>query len=316
MAHIVMKPDIVVTNPLLPVVMTELADAFTLHCLWEATEEARFLAGIAERVRAIATFNWPVPAALIAALPRLELIASMSVGVDAIDLAAAQARGIAVTNAPGVLTDDVADLGMALLLAVARRVVEADRFVRGGQWPGNGFPLASKLGGATLGILGLGRIGRAVARRAEAFGLRILYHGRAEKPDVPYQFCGDLAAMARQADYLMVSCQGGPGTRRLVDEAVLAALGPTGAVINIARGSVIDEAALVSALAEGRLGAAGLDVFADEPHVPPALLALDNVVVTPHVASATAATRQAMGRLMIANLRAFHAGQELLTRFV
>jgi lactate dehydrogenase-like 2-hydroxyacid dehydrogenase len=311
-----MKPEIVVTNPLLPAVMAALAEHFTLHHLWEAPDQAAFLASIAKRARGIATFSWRVPAAVINALPHLEIIASMSVGVDAIDLAAAKSRGIPVTNAPDVLTDDVADLGIALLLAVSRRIVAADRFIRAGHWRDGDFPLSRRLGGASLGILGLGRIGRAVAQRAEAFGMQIVYGGRTPKPGISYPFHGDLVAMARQADYLLLSCTGGAETQHLVNAAVIEAVGPEGAIINIARGSVIDEAALVSALVAGRLGGAALDVFADEPNVPEALLGLDNVVLTPHVASATEATRRAMGRVMIDNLLAHFAGRNLLTRFV
>jgi lactate dehydrogenase-like 2-hydroxyacid dehydrogenase len=285
-----------------------------VHRLWEAPEPMAFLAPIAERIRGFASFTgYPVRADMIAALPRLEIIATMSVGLDHIDLVAAKARGIAVTHAPDVLTDCVADTGMALVLAVARRIVAADRFVREGRWLKGMFPLATKVSGATMGIVGLGRIGKAVAKRAEGFGMRIVYHGRHRQSDVAYPFSADLIALARESDYLMLTSPGGPATRHLINAAVIDALGPEGAVINIARGSVVDEQALVAALVEGRLGGAGLDVYDNEPRVPEALLKLDNVVLLPHIASATLATRTAMGQLMIDNLKAHFAGKPLIT---
>jgi lactate dehydrogenase-like 2-hydroxyacid dehydrogenase len=309
-----MKPDIVVAPRLLDPVMAALEADFTRHDLWQAPDALGFLAPRAARIRGFASFTgYPVGAALIAALPRLEIIATMSVGTDHIDLEAARARGIAVTNAPDVLTDCVADIGMALVLAVARRLVVADRFVRRGDWLKGAFPLATKVGDATMGILGLGRIGKAVAKRAEAFGMRIIYGGRHRQEGVAYPYFDDLHAMARASDYLMLTVPGGPATRHMVDGAVLDALGPEGVLINIARGSVVDETALVAALRDGRLGGAGLDVYEDEPRVPEALMALDNVVLLPHLASATWATRLAMGQLMIDNLKAHFAGKPLLT---
>jgi len=309
-----MKQEIVVAPRLYDRVMQGLEAAFTVHHLWEARDPLAFVAPIKDKIRGFASFTgYPIRNELMAALPRLEIIATMSVGTDHIDLAAAKARGIAVTNAPDVLTDCVADIGMALVLAVARRLVMADRFVRAGEWLKGGFPLASKVGGATMGIVGLGRIGKAVAKRAEAFGMRIVYFGRHAQSDVDHPFFNDLSAMARESDYLMLTCPGGPATRHLVNAAVLEALGPEGVLINIARGSVVDEVALVAALRSGKLGGAGLDVYEDEPRVPPALLPLENVVLLSHIASATHATRAAMGQLMIENLKAHFAGQKLLT---
>jgi lactate dehydrogenase-like 2-hydroxyacid dehydrogenase len=310
-----MKIDIVVAPRLYAPVMARLEREFTVHPLWEAKEDPlAFLAARGPQIRGFASFTgYPVTAKLIAALPKLEIIASMSVGTDHIDLAAARARGIAVTNAPDVLTDCVADLGMGLVISLARNLVAADRFVREGKWLQGMFPLAAKLGGATMGIVGLGRIGKAVATRAEAFGMRILYFGRRRQPEIAYAFYDDLVAMARDSDYLMLTCPGGEATRHLVSAAVIAALGPDGRLINIARGSVVDEPALIDALASGRLGGAALDVYADEPRVRDALLTLDNVVLTPHIASATHATRAVMGDLMIDNLLAHFAGRKLLT---
>jgi hydroxypyruvate reductase len=312
-----MKPDILVAVPLYAGTMDRLDQLFTVHRLWQAKHRSGLLNEIRDRVRAIATFGgFRIDGPFMDELPRTEIISTMSIGVDHIDLAAAKARGIPVTNTPDVLTDDVADIGMALLVAVARRIVVGDRHVREGKWLAGGLPLATKIGGATMGILGLGRIGLAIAKRAEAFGLDILYHGPRAKADVPYGYCPSLVEMARESDYLMVSCPGGAETRNLVNEAVLAALGPEGVVINIARGSVIDEPAMVRMLQDGRLGGAGLDVFADEPRVPEALFALENVVLLPHVGSATHATRAAMGQLVVDNLLAHFAGKPLLTRVV
>jgi hydroxypyruvate reductase len=308
------KIDLVVAPRLYAPVMERLGREFTMHPLWEAKDPLAFLASVADRVRGFASFTgYPVPAKLMEALPKLEIIAAMSVGTDHIDLAAAKARGIAVTNAPDVLTDCVADLGMGLTINLARNLVAADRFVRAGEWTKGVFPLQTKLGGATMGIVGLGRIGKAVAKRAEAFGMRIVYYGRRRVADASYPFYDDLAAMARDSDYLMLTCPGGEATRALVDATVIAALGPEGMLINIARGSVVDEPALIAALEARTLGGAALDVYANEPRVPEALMKLDNVVLTPHIASATHATRRAMGDLMVDNLLAHFAGKKLLT---
>lgn len=313
-----MKPDIVVNYQLYQPTLDALDAAFTCHHLWAAaTPEARaaVLAGARDKAVGIATFgHGPVRKELIEALPKAKIIATMSIGFDHIDLDTCRARGIRVTNTPDVLTDDVADLGIGLMIAVARRFVVGDRYVRSGRWHRDGdLPLTSKVSGARLGILGLGRIGLAVARRAEAFGMKIVYHGPRRKADAPYPYVASVVEMARSIDYLMVTCPGGAATRGLVSAEVLAALGPKGTVINISRGSVIDQAALVKALADGTLGAAGLDVYDGEPKVPEALFALDNVVLQPHVGSATHSTRTAMGQLMIDNLKAFFAGKELPT---
>lgn len=251
-------------------------------------------------------------AALMEKLPRLELIACFGVGVDAIDLAAARARGIQVTNTPDVLTDDVADLAIGLMLATLRRIPQGDRFTRDGRWPQGNFGLFAKASGKRMGIVGMGRIGQAIAHRAAAFDMPIAYHGPSRK-DVPWRYEPDLVALARDVDVLVAACPGGAATRGLVNRAVLEALGPTGAFINIARGSVVDEPALVELLQAGQLGSAGLDVFADEPKVPAALFELDNVVLSPHQASATHETRAAMGQLVLDNVAAFCAGKPLVT---
>jgi lactate dehydrogenase-like 2-hydroxyacid dehydrogenase len=231
-----------------------------------------------------------------------------------IDLPAARERKIPVTNTPNVLTDECADLAIGLMLASARQILFADNYVRDGSWRTKGpIPLGRSVGGKTLGVVGLGGIGRAIADRAAAFRMRVLYHGPRRKADAPYEYVADLVAMARESDYLMVACKGGAETRHLVSAAVIDALGPNGTLINVARGTVVDEQALIKALTEGRLGHAALDVFDNEPNVAPELLALPNVIVQPHQGSATVETRTAIGQLMIDNISAHFAGKPLLT---
>jgi lactate dehydrogenase-like 2-hydroxyacid dehydrogenase len=219
---------------------------------------------------------------------------------------------VIVGHTPDVLNDDVADLAIALALNAARRIPQADRYVRDGRWAAQGpAPLATKLSGARLGIVGMGRIGQAIAQRARAFGMHIAYTARSAKPDLPYTFFDEVVALAGFADFLVVITPGGAATRRLIDAAVLDALGPDGYLINVARGSVVDEVALVEALQQRRIAGAALDVFENEPHVPEALRTLDNVVLTPHIGSATRATRQAMADRAFANLEAHFAGRPL-----
>jgi len=308
--------DVVAASPFYPPVMEVLTATYAVHALYLTADRAAFLAPLKDKVRGLATFTSKVDAGLMDTLPRLEIVASMSIGLDHIDLAAAKARGIRVTNTPGVLTDDVADLAIGLMVAVSRRFIVADRYVRDGSWLKGPMPLQSKLGGTKLGVLGMGRIGEAIAKRAAAMNMTIVYHGPRSKPELPYRFYANLAAMAADVDYLVVAAPGGPATQHLVDARIIAALGSKGVIINIARGSVVDQAALVAALTERRLAGAGLDVFEDEPRVPEALTRLDSVVLTPHVGSATHATRLAMGRLMLDNLAAHFAGKPLLTPVV
>jgi lactate dehydrogenase-like 2-hydroxyacid dehydrogenase len=309
------KPAVLQLMPITPNIQAQVDDAFLPHKLWQAADADAFVAEVAPGVRAVFT-NGIIGAGkrLIEALPGLEIIGVYGVGVDAVDLAGAKARGVRVTNTPDVLTVGVAELGIALLLAVARRVACNDRYVRAGRWPTEGDPvLSNSVAGKRMGILGLGRIGRAVARRAEAFDMTICYHGRTRRDDAPYEYVPDLLEMARTVDCLMVTCLGGPTTAGLVSREVIGALRPHAWLINVARGSVIDEPALVEALVAGRLGGAGLDVFANEPQVPEALLGMDNVVLQPHQASATWETRDAMGQLVVDNLKAHFAGRPLPT---
>ena len=265
-------------------------------------------------IRAVATRGRDrFDAALLARLPALEIIANFGVGYDSIDLDAAARRGIVVTNTPDVLNDEVADLAVALLLATVRRLPQADRFVRSGRWLQGNFPLGPTLRDRTVGLVGMGRIGKRIAQRLSAFEVPIVYHSRTARPDVPYRHYPELLAMAKDVDTLLAILPGGPATKGLIDAAVLAALGPDGILINVARGSVVDEPALVEALLSETILAAGLDVFADEPRVPQPLLELDNVVLLPHVGSATRHTRGLMGRLVVDNLLSWFEGRGPLT---
>jgi lactate dehydrogenase-like 2-hydroxyacid dehydrogenase len=291
-----------------------LDEAYETHKLWLAPDKEAFFASVAGRCTAAATTGGRgMDAALMAKLPNLKMIANFGVGTDAIDLAAARARGIAVSNTPDVLTEDVADLAIALLLATVRRVAAGDRYVRAGKWLEKPMMLTDSVQGRTLGVIGMGRIGKAIARRAIAFNLRIAYQGPNRKPDLAWPYFSDVAAMAKACDFLVAACPGGEATRNLVNRAAIDALGPKGVIVNIARGAVIDEPELIAALKEGRLGGAGLDVFTDEPRVPEAFLAMDNVVLQPHVGSATFPTREAMGQLVIDNLALYFAGKPLKT---
>ena len=294
----------------------DLAARFQVHKLYEAADPAAMIAELSGCLRAIVT-TMPQGAdrALIESFPKLEIISAYGVGVDPIDTGCAAERGVIVSNTPDVLTDCVADLGMGLLVAISRRIVADDRYVREGRWvdPAN-IPLATGLKGKTVGIVGFGRIGKEVAKRAEAFGMKIAYHGRHRQDGVSHPYHGEAAALAGACDYLMLCCPGGPETHHLVNATVLAALGSNGFLINIARGSVVDQNALVEVLVESRIAGAALDVFEDEPNVPTALFGLENVIVQPHTASATWETRTAMGDLMIENLLRHFDGQPVLTR--
>jgi lactate dehydrogenase-like 2-hydroxyacid dehydrogenase len=299
-----MRPSILVTQPMnAPALEHGLDAAYQAHRLHLAPDPEGMLAEVAPRIRAVVTTGaGGVSNAIVDALPALELIAIRGVGTDKVDLEHARRRGLRVTTTPDVLTEDVADLALALLLAASRRVCVGDAFVRAGKWPTQGLPLATRVCGKRAGILGLGSIGRAIARRAQ--------------PGAPYPYVDSLVDLARDSDVLFIAASGNPGTQGMVDAQVLDALGPQGILINIARGSIVDEPALVAALARGRLGAAGLDVFQHEPQVPEDLLAMDNVVLQPHQGSATAECRMDMGNLVLANLKAHFAGESLPTPVV
>jgi lactate dehydrogenase-like 2-hydroxyacid dehydrogenase len=246
-------------------------------------------------------------------LPKLEIIANSGVGYDSIDIAAAKARNIRVTNTPNVLNDAVAEITIGLMIALARRIPHGDRFVREGNWLQGQFPLSGELNGKTLGILGLGRIGKEIATRAQAMKMRVVYFGRNRQRMAPYSYHDNLVEMAREADWLVVIAPGGSDTDKIISREVMEALGPTGMLVNMARGSLVDEVAMIEMLSSGKLGGAALDVFDKEPNVPEALLGLDNVVLSPHQGSKTAETRYAMGALLVENLVAHFAGNPLIS---
>jgi hydroxypyruvate reductase len=292
--------------------MAPLQQAFTVHERLHETDPVAFDA-VASRIRAIAASGESkVGAALFERLPALEIVSVMGVGYDGIDVAEAKRRNVVVTHTPNVLNDEVADLAIALMLAVARRIPQADRYVRAGHWPLKGpMPLARKMSGARIGLVGMGRIGQAIAQRALAFGMSVAYTARSPRPALPYAYCPTTRELAAQCDFLVVITPGGEATRKLIDADVLSALGPNGYLINVARGSVVDEAAVIEALAEGSIAGAALDVFENEPHVPELLRLADNVVLTPHIGSATTQTRHAMAALAFDNLKAHFEGRPL-----
>ena len=304
------RPELVLLRDFPSGLMRSLGAEFELHRLWEASDRDAAIRRIATQVRGIVTGSLVgASAALMDALPAAKIVACFGVGVDTIDLEHARRRGVTVTNTPEVLNEDVADMGVALLLAAARMIPQADRFVRAGRWPGELMPFTHRVHGASAGIVGLGRIGAAVARRLEAFDMSICYHGPRDQRHARYRYYADLAAMAAQCRFLVLCCPGGEATRGLVNRDVLAALGPEGTLVNIARGSVVDESALEQALQTRAIRAAALDVYANEPYVPAALRALDNVVLQPHSTSITHETRAAMISRLSRDLDAFLAGK-------
>jgi len=308
-----MQTDILVTAPLPPFLYEPLKADYRCHDYYQSSHKPRLLAAEGARVRGLVQGGGTMtPTELLDKLPKLEIISVFGVGYDGVPVAYCKQRGLKVTNPPDVLTDDVADVALGLILMTGRGFVRLNRFVQAGEWEKRGPELTTKLGGRKVGVLGLGRIGKAIAQRVAAMGMKVAYTGR--KPqDVPYEYMSDLRSLAAAVDFLVVACPGGPATKDIVDAGVLAALGKKGTLINIARGSIVDEPALVTALQAGTIKGAGLDVFANEPHIPAELVAMDNVVLLPHVGSATRETRQAMGDLCKANLDAYFAGKGVLT---
>jgi lactate dehydrogenase-like 2-hydroxyacid dehydrogenase len=303
-------------GPLKPSLAQTLSENYGAYVLpEEASERGEFLSTHGGEITAVVTSGRTgVDAALMRALPSLGAIVNFGVGYDTTDVDAAATRGVGVSNTPDVLTDCVADTAVGLMIDVMRQFSAADRYVRAGRWPSEGnYPLTHQVSNRRVGIIGLGRIGSAIAKRLSAFGCTISYHNRSQKSDSPYAYVGSPVELARGVDVLVVAAAGGSGTRQLVDSDVIDALGAAGYLINIARGSVVDEVALVDALANGRLAGAGLDVFADEPNVPEALLTLDNVVLLPHVGSGTVETRAAMEALTLRNLDGFLESGRLVT---
>ena len=313
-----MKPDLLCVAALPPPQMAELDEDFTIRKLPPPGEERDGLLrsiGAATRFMQTTGFHG-ADAKLISAFPKLEIIACFGVGVDAVDVGFATSKVIAVTNTPEVLNDCVADLALGLILAVSRRLVAADNYLRAGKWVAQGaMPLATKVSGKKLGILGLGRIGKEIAARAAGFKMEIGYYGRKPQTGVPFRYFHALTGLAAWSDFLVVICPGGAETKGIVNAPVMEALGPKGVLINVARGSVVDEPALVEALKAGKLGGAGLDVFVDEPKVPAELMSMENVVLVPHIGSATTETRKAMADLVVANLKAHLRGEKLPTRY-
>lgn len=293
----------------------ELAARYDIPQFPDGPQPAEFLAEHAADIRVVVTSGWSrVDERTIAALPNLKVIINNGAGVDSIDLEAAKRRGIGVSNTPDVLSDTVADTALGLILMTLRRFGAADRYVRAGRWARDGqFPYARDVSGLQVGILGLGRIGSAIARRLLGFDCAIAYHNRHRIDGSPYRYAGSPVELAESVDVLVVATTGDHRTRHLVDRTVLEALGPQGYLINIARGSVVDQDALVELVATGGLAGAGLDVFVDEPHVPTELSNLDNVVLFPHIGSATARTRRAMALLAIRNLETYISTGDLVT---
>lgn len=306
--------EILQTGPLMPFIRRQLDANFTVRELRAAADPDALLAELGPRLRGIAAGSHSlIGRSLFERLPKLEIVANFGVGYDSIDAAEAGRRGIVVTNTPDVLTEEVADLTLGLLIAAVRRIPQADRFLRDGRWLKGPFPLGPTLRTRKVGIVGLGRIGRAIARRLEAFGLSVAYHGRRRQEDAPYRYYPRLHDMAQDVDTLVAVAPGGEATRHLIGAEVLKALGPQGVVVNVGRGSVVDETALIQALSDGTILAAGLDVFEDEPNVPAALIAMENAVLLPHVGSASVHTREAMGQLMVDNLLSWFAGRGPIT---
>lgn len=310
------KPHVLQVGPYPEWDQTPLDAAFTIHRWWEAADKDALLAQVGPNIRAIATRgDLGASEAMIAACPNLEMISVFGVGYDAVHLASCRARGIKVSNTPDVLTEDVADIALAMLLALVRRTGQAEEWVRSGDWAAKGmFPLTRKVSGTRAGILGLGRIGAAIARRCEGFGMKIAYSARSPKPGAErWTYIPDAVDLARNRDHLFVALAATPETRHIVNAKVLEALGPDGTVINISRAANVDESALLDALEQGKIAGAALDVFEGEPNLNPRFLKAPNVLLQPHHGSGTVDTRKAMGKLMRDNLTAHFAGQPLVT---
>jgi lactate dehydrogenase-like 2-hydroxyacid dehydrogenase len=310
----VQRSEVLLIGPSRPILAKGLTD-FTVHSLTGVTNRDGLLASVAHvRAMAVSAPVLPIDHALLARLPKLEIISSFGVGYDHIDALAAAERGIVVTHTPDVLTEEVADTAIGLLICTVRELPQGERHVRAGKWLKGNYPLSrATLRNRTVGLVGMGRIGLAVARRLEPFGVPIVYHTRQPRPELAYRHYPQIIDMARAVDTLIVIVPGGPATRNMIDATVLEALGPDGILINVARGSVVDEDALIAALRARKIMAAGLDVFVEEPEVPEALLTMDNVVLLPHLGSASVFTREKMDQLLVDNLRAWAKRQPPLT---
>ena len=303
------KPEIVVLLPIFAPTLAALEARYIVHKLWAAPDRDALLKAIAPRVRAIVTTGLAgCDKAMMQALPQVEIIACFGATRGTLDMAEARARHIVCTCTPDAITESVADFALGLMIDVMRRIAVSDRFIRAGRWAHELARPGIEVHGKRCGIVGLGAIGRGIARRVQGFDMAVSYHGPHRK-ETPLPYYSDLATMARAVDVLMVCCPLTPQTRNLIDAPVLEALGPQGFLVNVARGPVVDEAALIAALSEKRIAGAGLDVFRDEPRVPAALTAMDNVVLTPHIGTSTQEVRNERGRKVLANLEAHFAGQ-------
>jgi len=309
------RPDILMPAPLRAIVPEGLEKISTLHKTFEAADPEAAIDAVADKIRGLAIGGFKVDEALLDRFPNLEIISNFGVGYDSIDAALCGQRGIIVTNTPDVLSDEVADTALGLMIMTVRELSAAERWLRAGNWKlGQNYPLTkATLQGRTLGVLGLGRIGKAIATRAEAFGMTVHYHGRTKQEDVSYPYHATLKGLAEACDTLMLVAPGGASTRHMVNASILEALGPSGILINVGRGTVVDEAALIEALRSGTILSAGLDVFEDEPSVPQALIEMENAVLLPHVASASVHTRDAMGQLVVDNMSSWFSSGKVLT---
>ncbi|MGH1473200.1 2-hydroxyacid dehydrogenase [Yersinia proxima] len=308
------KQVVLIIAPVMDYLTEKLEQNFTVHKLFDVTDTAEFFAQQGENIKGIVTRgDIGVTNEVLASLPEVQIISIFGVGTDAVDLDYTRERNIIVTTTPGVLTDDVADTALGLIIATSRRLCQADKFLRAGQWPHSSLPLASKVTGKRLGVFGMGRIGQAIARRAAGFDMQIAYTDTAKIESLPYQHVPDLISLARQSDILVIAISGGKDSVGLVDKTIFAAMPNHALLINIARGSMVNQDDLIRALQQKEIGGAGLDVFADEPNVPQALIEMDNVVLLPHIASATIETRIQMSDIVFANIQAHFAGEKAPT---
>lgn len=306
--------DVIQMEPMGSIVEEQLEKHFTVHRLWEASDKEGFLDERAASARALLSGGHaPIGASIFERLPNLELVAGFGVGYDHVDAIAAAERGIVVTHTPDVLTDEVADLAIGLVIATVRQLPQADRFLREGCWKSGAFPLSLSLRSRKAGLVGFGRIGQAIARRLAAFGVEVSYHARQRREDAPEKYFGDLESMAHDVDLLISTAPGEEGTKNLIDASILRALGANGVLINVGRGPVVNEDDLIEALERKTIAAAGLDVFVEEPHVPAALVDMNNVVLLPHIGSGSSHTRDAMGQLVVDNVKLWFADRRPMT---
>ena len=311
-----MKKNLLIMSQMPEFLISLFDETYNTHKFWLSDDKKEFLSKIKNEVDAIAVMGGTIISPeLMKSMPKLKIIGCYGVGYDAIDVDFAQANGIKVTNTPEVLNDEVADTAISLMLAVYKKIIDAEKFARNNLWINGEFPLSRKFSGTKLGIVGMGRIGKSIAKRAEGFDCKISYHSR-NKKDVAYKYFDNIAKLAEEVDTLCVITPGGKETEKLVSLEVLKSLGKKGVIINVARGSVIDQDAMIHCLKENLIAGAGLDVYNNEPNIPKELIELNNTVLLPHIGSATIETRRAMGQLVFDNVAAYFAGKELITPVV